>query len=58
MGELLVMQLDEFQTFCIKRQKETPSKRLYMKPEGKVCKFDLRLLSFHPKRWTSKNKLT
>lgn len=36
MGELILVQLDEFQNLCIKRQKEASSKRLYMEPESKM----------------------
>ena len=56
MGELILVQLDEFQNLCIKRQKEASSKRLYMEPESK-CKSGLKQLSFYPKRWNSKYKL-
>lgn len=34
-GELILMHLDEFQSSCTRRQKETSSKRLYMEAEGK-----------------------
>lgn len=36
MGRLLLRQLDEFQSSCMKRQKETSRKRLYMEPKGKM----------------------
>lgn len=57
MGELKLVQLDEFQIPALRGKKKLQVRDFMWRLRAK-CKSGLKQLSFYSKRWNSKNQLT
>ena len=57
MGELILVQLDEFQIPALRGKKKLQVRDFIWSLRTK-CKSGLKQLSFYSKRWNSKNQLT